>query len=699
MTYDFHGAGWESSTGHNAPLFGTGPYTTKGCVDEWIKKGLKSEKIVIGLPFYGRTWQLRSSSNHGVGAPSVGAGSGDGFLALNDINISAWTQYWDDTAKVPYAVKGTEWLSFDNERSLEAKIQWACQKNYQGVMIWELSQEKTQSRSQFVQDKLESYCGEDNKSSSQFVLDKSESFCGEDSILLPLSNSPITTSGATQHTNLPVTTGSSNGCNVDTNMICLGKSGLAKYPPDCNKYVDCRLVGHPIFSCPSNLQLNEAGQYCDWENNVNCVPLSAKVIVGYIPSWSQQNLDISNINGNLITHLLYAFVPIGADGKIRVDSPADFQKLKNLTIKYPNLKILPSVGGATWRWMFDQLSTDALIQTFATSCKTVIQQYGLHGIDIDWEYPYASEKAKYGKLLQVLRQTLGSNLLIMSAVPAGVQNFVGFDEVAMNNYLDYVLLMTYDFHGAGWESNTGHNAPLFGQPPYTTKGCADEWINKGLRSDKIVIGLAFYGRTWRLQSSANYSVGAPSVGVGSGDGFLALNDISNSNWNEYWDDTAKVPYAVIGTDWLSYDNERSLEAKIQWTCQNNYQGVMIWELSQEKTQSLVSFVQNKLNYYCGGGSTNPPVTNPPVTNPPVTTAHTTQHTNPPVTTGGNNGCISNTNQICNGRTGFASYPPDCNKYVDCRVGNYPLMNCPSGLVFNEAGQYCDWTYNVNCSPC
>ncbi|XP_065323747.1 acidic mammalian chitinase-like [Gordionus sp. m RMFG-2023] len=420
---------------------------------------------------------------------------------------------------------------------------------------------------------------------------------------------------------------------------------------------------------------------------------SSKVIVSYIPSWNQANLDISNVNGDLMTHLLYAFVGIGSDGKIKVESTVkdDFTKLKNLATKYPNLKILPSVGGAIWSWMFDQLSTDALIQTFAMSCKTVIQQYGFHGIDIDWEYPYRNDKAKYEKILKTLRQILGSNLLIMSAVPVGVQKFAGFDEVAMNKYLDYALLMTYNFHGSGWESYTGHNAPLFGSGLLTIKGSVNEWIKKGLRSDKIVIGLPFYGRTWRLQDSNNFRVGAPSVGVGSGDGILALNDINIEAWTQYWDDIAKVPYAVKGVDWLSYDNEKSLETKIQWMCHNNYQGVMIWEISQDKTQVLGQFIKNKMISYCRGGNYNLSITNPLKTTPHKQQTY-------PIAATDNNGCNNNIDTMCN-RHSLAKYPKDCNKYVDCRVRNHPIMSCPSGLQFNEDSQICDWAYNVKCSSC
>ncbi|XP_065323692.1 acidic mammalian chitinase-like [Gordionus sp. m RMFG-2023] len=171
-------------------------------------------------------------------------------------------------------------------------------------------------------------------------------------------------------------------------------------------------------------------------NNTNHV--SSKVIVGYIGSWNQYILDISDVNGNLYTHLVYNHVGIYRDGTIRFFYGDDFPKLEKLTTKYPHLKILISVGGKYNGFMFSQLTTDAL-QTFASNCKTLIQQYGLHGIDIAWENPIESEKARYENVLKILRQTLGPNAVITAKAPTSVKDFDGFDEVAMNKIITNVV--------------------------------------------------------------------------------------------------------------------------------------------------------------------------------------------------------------------------------------------------------------------
>ncbi|XP_065322716.1 endochitinase-like [Gordionus sp. m RMFG-2023] len=212
---------------------------------------------------------------------------------------------------------------------------------------------------------------------------------------------------------------------------------------------------------------------------------------------------------------------------------------------------------------------------------------------------------------------------------------------------------------------------------------------KSLGNDKIVIGLAFYSITWKLKNSNNIGVGAESLGPGYGvDIRLPWNYINVAAWDRYWDDIPKVPYAVKGIQWLSYDNETSLEAKIEWMCQKNYQGVMINDIAMEKTQTLIQFVRNAINYYCGESTT--------VTNPASTT---TEEWYTPTTTDNNPDCSTDTDTICNNGQLLAKYPPDCNKYVDCRAQERPIMSFPSDLQFDEVNQYCDYEYNVHCIPC
>ena len=101
MAYDFHGK-WERETGHNAPLYAPSSdseWRKQLSVDHaasmWVKLGAPKDKLVIGMPTYGRTFTLTNSANFKVNAPASGGGkAGDytkegGFLAYYEVGGNA----------------------------------------------------------------------------------------------------------------------------------------------------------------------------------------------------------------------------------------------------------------------------------------------------------------------------------------------------------------------------------------------------------------------------------------------------------------------------------------------------------------------------------------------------------------------------------------------------------------------------------
>jgi chitinase len=98
MAYDFHGK-WERETGHNAPLYAPSSdseWRKQLSVDHaasmWVKLGAPKDKLVIGMPTYGRTFTLSNTANFKVNAPASGGGkAGDytkegGFLAYYEVS-------------------------------------------------------------------------------------------------------------------------------------------------------------------------------------------------------------------------------------------------------------------------------------------------------------------------------------------------------------------------------------------------------------------------------------------------------------------------------------------------------------------------------------------------------------------------------------------------------------------------------------
>jgi len=152
MSYDFHG-GWEPTTGHNAPLAQSpadpspAGLSVSEAVDAYLTRGVPANKLVLGVPFYGRGWTTSGTANAGLYQPGVGASVGTwepGVFDYTDIErnyLPKMTRYWDDTAKVPYLYDPNTklFISYDDPQSMTAKAAYINSKNLGGAMFWELS--------------------------------------------------------------------------------------------------------------------------------------------------------------------------------------------------------------------------------------------------------------------------------------------------------------------------------------------------------------------------------------------------------------------------------------------------------------------------------------------------------------------------------------------------------------------------------
>ncbi|XP_042108213.1 chitinase-3-like protein 2 isoform X2 [Ovis aries] len=153
LSFDFHGS-WEKPlvTGHNSPLRkgqldrGTNSYyNVEYAVGYWINKGMPAEKVVMGIPTYGHSFTLASAET-AVGAPASGPGAAgpitksSGFLAYYEIcrflQGAKITRLQDQ--QVPYAVKGNQWVGYDDVESVETKVQFLKNLNLGGAMIWSI---------------------------------------------------------------------------------------------------------------------------------------------------------------------------------------------------------------------------------------------------------------------------------------------------------------------------------------------------------------------------------------------------------------------------------------------------------------------------------------------------------------------------------------------------------------------------------
>ncbi len=145
MTYDlYHGN--DKQTGHHSPLNQSDPQPhartgSVSAVEGHIKAGIPADKIVLGVPFYGRGWADAKDENKGLYQPAPGKHyfiSYDELMAKY-INKNGFTRYWDDTAKSPYLWNPTThmFISYADAESLKNRAEYVKSKKLAGVMFWE----------------------------------------------------------------------------------------------------------------------------------------------------------------------------------------------------------------------------------------------------------------------------------------------------------------------------------------------------------------------------------------------------------------------------------------------------------------------------------------------------------------------------------------------------------------------------------
>lgn len=158
MSYDFHG-GWSPLTHFNAPLYAvegdpTADETVRrhfnvdSAVRSYLKREVPKDKVVVGVPFYGRGWRGVTGGKDGLFAkrgPGLPKGTWeDGLFDYKDLAanyVGKYRRHWHDEAKVPwlYDEKAGVTISYDDEESMRIKARYVADGGLGGVMAWELS--------------------------------------------------------------------------------------------------------------------------------------------------------------------------------------------------------------------------------------------------------------------------------------------------------------------------------------------------------------------------------------------------------------------------------------------------------------------------------------------------------------------------------------------------------------------------------
>ncbi|ANQ47421.1 T9SS type A sorting domain-containing protein [Flammeovirga sp. MY04] len=283
------------------------------------------------------------------------------------------------------------------------------------------------------------------------------------------------------------------------------------------------------------------------------------------------------------------------------------------------VKVMASIGGWSMCKHFPEMAADPVKKArFIQDCVTLVEEYGFDGIDIDWEYPgpfagmnFTGTEDDYHNftlLMQDIRAAIGPDRLITAAFSAAPTKLKNLEWAELDKVMDYYNMMSYDFHG-GWSGIAGHNSPLYPYPGeewgdfswHTTFSYMSDSL--GINSQKICMGMAFYGRgvvtdgpagvnVPTIKKDVTFSVDGPVSSAadlnnwGATEGspyyFQIKEAIASGGWTKHWDDNAKVPYltkSAGGNNYFtSYDDEQSITLKSEYINDNDIGGVIIWQV-------------------------------------------------------------------------------------------------------------------------
>jgi chitinase len=385
-----------------------------------------------------------------------------------------------------------------------------------------------------------------------------------------------------------------------------------------------------------------------------------KRVVGYFTQWGiythdyrVRTLDARGTAAQL-THLIYAFGNVrndrcelgvlqptdpatGAGGDAyadysrthgaaeSVDGQADvwnqplrghWNQLRKLKAKYPQLKVLISLGGWNWSRGFASAARPEHRAAFVASCVDAYIRGNLpvfdyaggagaaagvfDGIDIDWEYPAAcgltcgdaEERENFTALLAEFRRQLDGvrpGLLLSVAVGAGIDKIRVTDPGLYQAHVDQINVMAYDFHGS-WDTRTNHHSALFASPADPSSGDAAAYnaddavqalLARGVPAAKLNLGIASYGRGWRGVAATGqglYQTG--SVAPGSlGEGVESFRELQARNAPSYFDPQAVARWSYDGDAFWSFDTPASIADKMSYVQVQGLGGAFLWDFA------------------------------------------------------------------------------------------------------------------------
>ncbi|KZV95154.1 hypothetical protein EXIGLDRAFT_834532 [Exidia glandulosa HHB12029] len=328
--------------------------------------------------------------------------------------------------------------------------------------------------------------------------------------------------------------------------------------------------------------------------------------MGYFANWasaeSSFNFKANDIPIETLTHILYAFGDCDkASGALKLSDPTidtgdsasgtlggQLGDLFALKQKQRNLKVIMSFGGWTYSQdgHFDFVIDATARAKFVADSIQWIEDYGLDGIDIDYEALTAEQTDGFISLMKELREALDKHAadkgddtgyLLTSAVGYAPADYVS----QAAQYMDYYNIMDYDFSGS-WIPTTQHQANLYSDGSnggVSIDSGVQKWLGV-VPAEKLVIGQPLYARAFAKTTG----IGAAYDGMAGNEGIMNYKDLPSSGDTVVVDEKLGASYSFDPATGIlaSYDVPAVTKIKAKYIQDKGLAGSMWWDLSTDK---------------------------------------------------------------------------------------------------------------------
>ena len=306
-------------------------------------------------------------------------------------------------------------------------------------------------------------------------------------------------------------------------------------------------------------------------------------VIAFYPYYRHSTLPVSEIRWDKITRIIYAFARPNADGTLNTSDLTQISELVDAA-HANGVEVYVSVGGGgSDSENFPAVAADEeAMARLVLEIRQYLFAHCLDGVDIDWEHwtgsasntVVESESMAYAEILRMLKQEIVPFGLGLS-IDVGASNWGGRHIPDVEDYVDYLQIMAYDFSGP-WSDPGPHSAfdDVIGSGSDAASTGLAYWVNyRGWPKDKVILGVPFYGRDFDNNGGAG---------------------ITYASILEKYPDAWKYDQV----DNIYYDGIATMVRKAQYVKDHQYPGVMIWELAQDHpadSLSLLNYVDQVLN--------------------------------------------------------------------------------------------------------